>query len=159
MSFVNAIVVFTLNDQEHALPLSIVERVVRSVEITHVPNTPELMMGLINFRGAIVPVINTRRCFGHPDRPLSLQDRFIIANVNQRKMALVVDGVSGVQDIATNQEVDAATPLPGSGGLTAVIKGEQNIILVHHLEEVLKRAHYQFPKVEDLAPKARLLHE
>ena len=116
-------------------------------------------MGLINFRGEIIPVINTRLCFGHPERALRVQDRLIIANVNQRKMALVVDSVLGVQDVVTNQEVDAATPLPGSGGLTAVIKGKQNIILVHHLVELLNRAHYQFPKVEDLAPKALLPHE
>jgi len=152
MSFSNTIVVFTLNDQEHALPLSIVESVVRSVEVTKAPNTPELMMGLINFRGEIVPVINTRRCFGHPDRPLSVHDRFIIASVNHRKMALVVDGVSGIQTFEANHEADAVTPLPGSGGLTAVLKGKQNIILVHHLEELLKRAHYQFPNLEELAP-------
>jgi len=88
MSFSKTIVVFTLNDQEHALPLSIVESVVRSVEVTKAPNAPELMMGLINFRGEIIPVINTRRCFGHPDRPLSVHDRFIIASVNHRKMAV-----------------------------------------------------------------------
>lgn len=159
MSFSNTIVVFTLNDQEHAFPLSIVESVVRSVEITYVPNAPALMMGLINFRGEIIPVINTRSCFGHPERSLRVQDRLIIANVNQRKMALVVDSVVGVQDVLTNQESYATTPMPGSGGLTAVLKGKQNIILVHHLEELLKRAHYQFPKVEDLAPKALLPHE
>lgn len=159
MSFSNTIIVFTLNDQEHAFPLSIVESVVRSVEITNVPNSPPLMLGLINFRGEIIPVINTRRCFGHPERGLRVQDRLIIANVNHRKMALVVDSVLGVQEFVTNQEADETTPLPGSGGLTAVLKGKQNIILVHHLEDLLKRAHYQFPKVEDLAPKARLLHE
>ena len=75
MSFSNTIVVFTLNDQEHAFPLSIVESVVRSVEVTRVPNAPALMMGLINYRGSIIPVINARSCFGYPELPLSLNDR------------------------------------------------------------------------------------
>lgn len=159
MSFSNTIVVFTLNDQEHALPLSIVESVVRSVEVTRIPNSHVLIFGLINFRGEIIPVINTRRCFGHPERQLNVQDRFIIVSVNHRKMALVVDSVSGIQTLKGDQESNAATLLPGSGGLTAVLKGKQNIILVHHLEELLNRAKYQFPNVEELAPKALRSHE
>ena len=159
MSFSDTVVVFTLNDQEHAFPLSIVESVVRSVEVTRIPNPHALILGLINFRGEIIPVINTRRCFGHPERSLTVQDRFIITSVNHRKMALVVDNVLGIQAIEVDQNHNAASPLPGSGGITSVLKGKKSIILVHHLEELLNRAQYQFPNIGELAPKSLQSHE
>ena len=74
-------------------------------------------------------------------------------------VALVVDGVLGIQNFEAEQDTDSGSPLPGSRGLTAAIKGRQNIILVHHLEELLKQAHYQFPNLEELAPKSLHSHD
>ena len=57
------ILVFALDEPRYALPLSAVERVVRAVEITPLPNAPAIIQGAINVQGAIIPVVNIRESF------------------------------------------------------------------------------------------------
>ena len=64
----NHIVVFTLDEQRYALHLLAVERVVRAVEVTALPEAPEIVLGVVNVKGRIVPVINVRRRFRLPER-------------------------------------------------------------------------------------------
>ena len=60
--------VFTLDRQRYALPLSVVERVVRMIEITPVPHTPDIVLGVINAQGRVIPVVDIRRRFRLPTR-------------------------------------------------------------------------------------------
>ena len=64
----NHIVVFALDEQRYALHLLAVERVVRAVEVTALPEAPEIVLGVVNVKGRIVPVINVRRRFRLPER-------------------------------------------------------------------------------------------
>ena len=54
-------VVFRLDEQHYAVPLSVVERIVRMVDITPVPKTPEIVLGVINVQGSVIPVVDIRR--------------------------------------------------------------------------------------------------
>ena len=93
---VHQLVVFTLDEQRYAVPLSAVERIVRLVEITPVPHTPEIILGVINVQGRILPVVNIRRRFRLPARELHPSDHLLIARTSKRTVALVVDAVSEV---------------------------------------------------------------
>ena len=104
------LVVFTLGEQRYALKLDAVERVLRAAEISPLPNTPEIVMGVINIRGQIVPVINTRRRFLLPEREISLTDLFIMARTSKRNVVLVADAVNGLverseRDVVTAEEI------------------------------------------------------
>lgn len=52
---IRQLVVFNLADQRYALHLSAVERVVLIAELTALPKAPEIVLGIINVRGCIVP--------------------------------------------------------------------------------------------------------
>lgn len=88
------LVVFTLNEQRYGLRLSAVERVVRAVEVTLLPSAPEIVLGIINLAGRVVPVMNVRQRFGLPEKESDLSDQFIIARTAMRTVALLVDSVS-----------------------------------------------------------------
>ena len=64
------LIVFTLNEQRYALYLSVVERIVRIVRITPLPKAPEIVSGVINVAGRIIPVLDTRKRFRLPERGL-----------------------------------------------------------------------------------------
>jgi purine-binding chemotaxis protein CheW len=55
------LVVFTLDDMQCALSLSKVERIERAVEISPLPMAPEIVLGIINIKGKIVPVVDLRK--------------------------------------------------------------------------------------------------
>ena len=56
----NQLVVFVLNDQRYGLPLSAVDRIVRIVEVTLLPKAPDIVLGVVNVQGQVIPVIGHR---------------------------------------------------------------------------------------------------
>ena len=109
----NQLIIFTLDDQRYGLPLSAVERVVRMVDITPLPQAPDNVLGIINVQGRVIPVINIRRRFRLPERELALTDQLVIARTARRPVALVADAVTGVHEYAEQEAVAAQDILPG----------------------------------------------
>ena len=93
------LVTFRLDSQEYALPIANVVQVVRIVAITPLPEAPDIVRGVINVRGRIVPVVDTRKRFGLRDKPYDLNTQLLIARHDGRMIALVVDEVSEVLNI------------------------------------------------------------
>ncbi len=60
----NQILVFTLDEFSYALPLGNVLRVIHAIAIRNLPQSPEIISGIINVQGQIIPVINIRKRFG-----------------------------------------------------------------------------------------------
>ena len=133
----NQIVVFTLDKPRCALLLSAMERVVHAVEITPLPKAPEIVQGVINAQGRIIPVIDVRKRFRLPEREIRLDDQFIIARTSRRLVALVVDSVVGIREVADWEMVDARQSLPFAEYLQGVAKIEDNIILIYDLDQFL----------------------
>jgi len=92
----NKYVVFTLDELRYALPLSYVERVVRAVEVTPLPKVPDVVLGVINLKGNVIPVFNVRKRLRQEEKEIDPADQFIISQTSKRKVALVADSVTGV---------------------------------------------------------------
>ena len=131
------LVVFTLDEQRYALRLAAVERVVRAVEVTPLPKAPEIVLGMINAQGRIVPVVNVRKRFQLPEREVELSDQFIIARTSRRTVALVVDAVNEVVPCPEAQVVAAEKILPGLEHVAGVLKLPDGMIFVHDLDRFL----------------------
>jgi purine-binding chemotaxis protein CheW len=131
------IVVFTLDEPRYALFLSAVERVIRAVEITRLPKVPEIVLGVINLQGQIIPVVDVRQCFHLPAREMSLDDRFIIARTSSRRVALVVNSVAGIRQLADREMVTAEQVLPCAAYIRGVAKLEDNLVLICDLDQFL----------------------
>jgi purine-binding chemotaxis protein CheW len=131
------IVLFSLDEPRYALYLSAVERVVQAVEITPLPKAPKIIMGVINFHGEIIPVIDIRKRFHLISREINLEDQFIIAQTSKRTVVLVVDSVEGVYDFEQDQVVDAEEVFPYVDYISGVAKIETDIVLINDLEKFL----------------------
>jgi purine-binding chemotaxis protein CheW len=129
------IVLFSLDEPRYALYLPAVERVVQAVEITPLPKAPDIVLGVINFQGEIIPVIDIRKRFLLPSREITLEDQFIIARTSKRLVVLVVDSVAGVYELEHHQVVDAEEAFPYTDYLSGVAKIETNIVLINDLEK------------------------
>jgi purine-binding chemotaxis protein CheW len=137
MTVTNQLVVFTLDEQQYALNLSCVERIVRAVEITPLPDAPDVVLGVINVEGRVIPVINTRKRLGLPERELDLQDLFIIASDNGRTFAIVADEVRPVLEIPAQEVVSPERVLPGTGYVQSVAKVADGMLVVLTVESTL----------------------
>jgi purine-binding chemotaxis protein CheW len=131
------LVVFTLDEQCYAVPLSAVERIVRRVEITLVPKAPEIVLGMINVEGSVILVVDIRRRFRLPARVPHLSDHLLIARTTKRSMALVVDAVTEVVTLSGQEIVPGETILARLDYLTGVAKSPDGLILIHDLDSFL----------------------
>jgi purine-binding chemotaxis protein CheW len=131
------LVVFTLDEQRYAVPLSAVERVVRMVEITTIPQTPEIVLGVINVQGQIIPVVDIRQRFRLAARAPHPSDQLVIARTSRRAVALVVDAVSEVVTLSGQEVVTGETILAHLDYLTGVVKRPDGLILIHDLDRFL----------------------
>jgi purine-binding chemotaxis protein CheW len=131
------VVVFALGDQLYALPLTAVERVVRMVAITPLPQAPAIVLGVINVRGQVMPVLNLRRRFRLPERDLVLTDQLIISHTVARTVVLVVDEVAGVREYSAQQVIAACDIVPGIEYTEGVVKLDDGLVLIHNLDKFL----------------------
>jgi purine-binding chemotaxis protein CheW len=137
MSRLNSLVVLILDEQHYALHLSVVERIIRVVEITPLPKAPEIVLGVINVRGRIIPVVNLRRRFGLPDQELSLSDQLIIAHTLRCGVALVVDAVSGIVERPDHEVVSTDNVVPGIEYVQGIMRLDDGLIMIHDLDTFL----------------------
>jgi purine-binding chemotaxis protein CheW len=131
------VAVFTLGDQRYALPLSTVERVVRVVEVTPLPQAPDIVLGVVNVQGRVIPVVNPRRRFRLPERGIALTDQLVIAHTTRRPVALVVDAVTGVLEYSGREAVGARDIVPGMEYVEGVVKLADGLVLIHDLDRFL----------------------
>lgn len=136
MHNIKQLLVFTLDDQHYAIRLGAVERVVRAVEVTPLPDAPEIVRGIINVQGRFVPVIDLRRCFRLPEREIRLSDQFVISAASQRTVAFAVDAVHGVVRCPEDAVVPVAEILPGIGALQGVMKLTDGMVLIPDIDKV-----------------------
>lgn len=130
------LLVFSLDDRRYALPLSVVERVVRAVEVTSVPDAPTTVKGLINVQGEVMPAIDMRGCLGLPEREVRLSDHLIVIRSDDRAAALMVDQVSGDLE-ALRGEDEAAGASSFGPHAPKVIKMGGRIVPVQDVERLL----------------------
>jgi len=131
------LVVFRLDQQRYALPLAVVERVVRAVEVTPLPSAPAIVLGAIDVHGRVLPVLNVRRRFLLPERRICPRDWFLLARMTQRTVVLVVDESDGVIERSPDDIVASTQIVPGLEQFPGVLTLDDGLVLVHDLEKFL----------------------
>jgi purine-binding chemotaxis protein CheW len=91
------VVVFRLDKEEYGVPIASVQEIVRVPdELTHVPKAPPFVEGVINLRGAVLPVIDLRRRLGLPAVERSDRQRIMVFLIAQIRTGFIVDSVAEV---------------------------------------------------------------
>lgn len=142
--------VFTLEDQRYALGLEAVERVVRAVELTSVPEAPEILVGLINIRGKIVPVLDIRSRFHLPPRDMEIKDRIIVSRTSSRTIAVIADTIEGVAEFAQEEIHEARKILPDMEGyVEGVGKLNDDTVLIYDINKLFSINEIQELTIDD----------
>ncbi len=131
------LIVFALDHQRYALPLPDVDRVVRMVAITPLPKAPGIVLGVVNFQGRVIPVINMRRRFCLPEREVALSDQLVVAHTSRRPVALVADAVLDVIACSAQNMIATENILPRVEYVEGVVKLADGLIFIHDLDKFL----------------------
>ncbi len=103
---------FKLGDEEYGVEILKVREIMGLLEITHVPQMPPFVKGVINLRGKVIPVMDLRLKFGMPEVAYNEQTCIIVVDVGTLT-GIIVDTVQEVLDVATDQ-IDPPPPLGAS---------------------------------------------
>lgn len=94
------VVVFSLAQEEYAVPIESVQEIVRiPEELTHVPKTPSFIEGVINLRGSVLPVIDLRKRFELTEKERDEHQRIIVFVIDGVSVGFIVDSVTEVLKI------------------------------------------------------------
>ncbi|MFA6209694.1 MAG: chemotaxis protein CheW [Candidatus Obscuribacterales bacterium] len=107
-----SLLLFFLDDNRYAIPLTSVERVYPAVEITSCEaDLATEFLGFVNVHGELIPVVNARARFGLPNKPVAVTDMMIVALDGDQKLAMMVDRVADVLEYSAEQMIIAESLL------------------------------------------------
>lgn len=117
-------VTYRLDNETYGINVMQVQEVLRYTEIAPVPGAPDYVLGIINLRGNVVTVIDTRSRFGLPGADITDNSRIVIIESDENVVGILVDSVAEVVYLRSS-EIDS-TPNVGTEESTKFIQGVSN---------------------------------
>lgn len=117
-------VTFQLEEETYGINVMQVREVLRYTEIAPVPGAPDYVLGIINLRGNVVTVIDTRSRFGLVQGEVTDNSRVIVIEAESQVVGIMVDSVAEVVYLRTS-EIDT-TPSVGTDESAKFIQGVCN---------------------------------
>lgn len=147
-----SLIVFGPSAQRYALRVESVERVVRAVQLTPLPDAPRAIRGIFSLHGRIIPVGDLQRRFGAEEQPISLNDHMVVARSPRRQLAVLAQGQLAVTPCAEEDIVRAEAVLYEAQVIAGIARLPAGLLLIVDLarflcladEPVLDRALHDF---------------
>ncbi len=132
-------VTFLLKDETYGINVMQVQEVLRYSEIAPVPGAPSYVLGIINLRGNVVTVIDTRQRFGLMPADVTDNTRVVIIEVEKQVIGILVDAVSEV--VYLNQSEIEKAPNVGTDESTKFIQGvchkDDRLLILVELDKMM----------------------
>lgn len=136
---VSQLVTFRLKDETYGINVMQVQEVLRVTEIAPVPGAPGYVLGIINLRGNVVTVIDTRSRFGLPSSEQDDASRIVIIESDDQVVGILVDSVAEVVELRQS-EMESA-PNVGNDESSRYIQGvasrDEDLLIVVDLNKLL----------------------
>lgn len=136
---------FKLGEEEFAANVSRVLEILELPVITKVPHAPDFMRGVINLRGKVLPVLDTRTKFRMPKVDDTINTSIVVLKVNidgsPLEVGAVVDSVEEVRNL-TDEEIDAPPKIGLSFNATflkGMVKDKDKFIMVLDIDKVFSQ--------------------
>ncbi|MFW1678014.1 chemotaxis protein CheW [Pontibacter sp. JAM-7] len=147
---------FLLDNEEYGVDILRVQELRGWTPVTRIPEMPDYLQGVLNLRGAIIPVVDLRARFGLPAREYGPTTVVIVVKVDsgkaERAMGIIVDAVAETYTLEKNE----IQPAPNFGGvvnseyITGLTSQDDKMIVLIDLDALLNSDELA---IEDLATK------
>lgn len=144
-------VIFRLGGEEYGLPVERVSGIIRFEPATPVPRAPRAVLGVINLRGRVIPVVDLRLRFSGVPFEETSTSRIVVSEGDAGPVGIVVDSASEVASFAT----ESVRPVPDGvlaqdtarAFIGVVERSEGELVILLDLEQAIPRSQYA-PAVE-----------
>ncbi len=133
---------FALGEEKFAIPVDLVQEVVEPGQITKIPSAPDYMLGIINLRGRVLPLLDTRLKLGLSAIARTQRSRIMVLDINQEEKSLqigaLVDVAREVIEIGDHeiQEAPEFENLKTAAPITGIVNDHGNITMIMDITKV-----------------------
>lgn len=130
---------FTLGDEEYGVEILKVQEIKGYSAVTPIPNTPGYVKGVVNLRGAIIPIVDLRSKLAMSEAAYNQFTVIIVVRVGTKTVGVVVDAVSDVLNIP----VKDIQPTPDFGAqvdarfISGLAKASERLVVLLDIEKIL----------------------
>lgn len=138
-------VTFHLDDETYGINVLQVQEVLPMTDIAPVPGAPPFVMGIINLRGNVVTVLDTRMRFGLPLRETGEGERIMVIEAGDQVAGMLVDSVAEVIEVRQS-EVDTAPSVGNDESaryIYGVVSRDDDLLILIDVNKVLTREEWQ----------------
>ncbi len=136
------LVVFDLASEAYGVNIGTVREIIRMQQITHVPEAPQYVDGVINLRGRVIPVIDLRKRFGLAVTEQTENSRIVVVDSAGEDIGVIVDAVTEVLRVP-GDAIEPASSLittEDSYYMDGIAKIGNRLLILLDLERVLQNA-------------------
>jgi purine-binding chemotaxis protein CheW len=131
---------FYLATEEYGISIHHIKEIIAMMKITSVPKIPSYMKGVINLRGSIIPIVDTRARFGMSTHVADMHTAIIIVEVEHTSIGFIVDRVEEVSTIDNENLTNA--PKFGNSAIDAdfisqVARIQERVVMVLDVEKLV----------------------
>ena len=132
-------VIFKLGEEEYGVNIIHIQEISEYIKCTEVPNAPDFIEGIINYRGSIIPIINLHNKFNMDPIVITEDTRIIIFMLDDKQMGFLVDDASQIVAISDSNIESPPSIIVASGPkfISGIGKVQDNIIIILDLENLL----------------------
>lgn len=133
-------VIFKLGVEVFGLDINKVKEIIVYREPTIMPGTSDLIEGIINLRGYVVPICSLRKKFGFAEIDNTRSTRIVLVEVRDNMIGIIVDSVSEVLMISENRVEKPSAIIDSSVAvdhIAGIAKMEEGMIIILDLEKVI----------------------
>jgi len=106
---------FSLGDRFFAVDIMRIKEIIPPQKLTGLPRDTDLLEGVINLRGAVIPVMDMRNRFGMPKADERIRGRLLIVSLQRQMLALAIDEVLEVITVPVGELKPAPDVAEGNG--------------------------------------------
>jgi len=131
---------FVIGEEEFSVPILSIQEIIKPIEWTRVPRTPDYVLGVFNLRGTVIPLIDLRLKFGLAGEKMTENSRFMVMKNETETAGFVIDRLTEAIRLKKHEIGPAPeTALQEKTMIEGVGKQNDKILTILKVDKLLER--------------------